>query len=95
MEPTPGQIQYASEVPSPITPPLGVAGDAPASIAAVYTAQEFQDAFHAGIRDIEVHAHLDLRDLPVPVTTVTESSVGFVIGNAGPSSRSIRVCAYC
>ena len=89
---TPGQFQFASEAPpSPNIPQLGVAGDAPASIAAVYTALEFQVAFHAGIRDIEIHAHLDLRDLSEPATPVTDKLDDYSIGNAGPSTRSIRV----
>lgn len=95
VEATPGQLQLASAAPPPITPALGVSGDAPAAIAAVYSAEEFQDAFHAGIRDIEIHAHIDLRDLEEPSTPITDSHVFYFIGTAGPSTRSIRVCAYC
>ena len=69
----------------PPPPPLGVAGDAPASIAAVYTAVEFQRAFHEGVRDIEIYAHLDLRTLDLL------SQHGYQIGYAGPLIRSIRV----
>eukprot|EP00892_Ulva_mutabilis_P007594 jgi/Ulvmu1/5206/UM216_0001.1 len=76
--------------PSPIT--LGVAGDAAPSVAAVYTAFEFQDAFHEGVRDIEIHDHLDLRLLPKPRDPIVPvgSVYPYQIGTPGNSTRSIR-----
>lgn len=50
---------------------------APASIAAVYTARDFQDAVHAGMRDIEIHVHLDLRGPYMRVTSLPAISSFF------------------
>ena len=96
---TPGKAQFtdvASAPAHPIMPPtLGVAGDASASIAAVYTASEFQSAINTGVRDIEIHAHLDLQDIfSLPTTVVDNYDVNF-IGIAAPSTRSVRVCPNC
>ena len=93
---TPDQFQTSPDLPEhpPPPPPLGAAGDAAASIAAVYTAADFQDAFHEGVRDIEIHAHLDLRTLPVPRNPLVEVPFGipeFKIGFVGNPIRSIRV----
>ena len=93
---TPDQFKISPDLPAnpPPPPPLGVAGDAAASIAAVYTAAEFQDAFHEGVRDIEIHAHLDLRTLPVPRNPLVEVPFGtseYKIGYVGTPVRSIRV----
>ena len=93
---TPDQFKASPDLQAypPPSPPLGVAGDAPASIAAVYTALDFQDAFHEGVRDIEIHAHLDLRNLPVPrdpLVTVPFGRGGYKIGYLGNPIRSIRV----
>lgn len=61
----------------------------------MYTAKQFQDAFHEGVRDIEIRAHLDLRNLSsatAPVVPVSSAYKGpYPIGVAGPSTRSIRV----
>ena len=93
---TPDQFQTSPDLPPhpPPSPPLGVAGDAAASIAAVYTAFEFQDAFHEGVRDIEIHDHLDLRNLPAPrspLVKVPFDRGGYQIGFVGTPIRSIRV----
>lgn len=93
---TSDQFEASPEPPAhpPPPPPLGVAGDAAASIAAVYTAFEFQGAFHEGVRDIEIHAHLDLRKLPIPpnpLVPVPGSQEAFQIGYLGSPIRSIRV----
>ena len=93
---TPDQFQTSPDLPPhpPPPPPLGVPGDSAASIAAVYTAFEFQDAFHEGVRDIEIHAHLDLRNLPIPRDPLVEvpfSQGRYQIGFAGTPIRSIRV----
>lgn len=97
---TPAQIQPAPTTftdPLPLAP-LGVDGLASPSIAAVYAAQEFQDAFHAGVRDIEIYAHMDLRNLSVPTSSIITSIEGsesmFKIGDASPTTRSIRVCSF-
>ena len=95
---TPDQVQALPDLPAhpPPPPPLGVAGDAAASTAAVYTAFEFQDAFHEGVRDIEIHAHLDLRTLPTPQDPRLTSPFGqgaYQIGYLRSSIRSIRVRA--
>ena len=94
---TPAQIRAAPDPPlNPApTPPLGVAGGAPPSVAAVYSAKQFQDAFHEGVRDIEIRAHLDLRNLSfatVPIVAVSNAFKGpYPFGVVGPSTRSIRV----
>lgn len=85
---TPAQIEESPEspdLPIPAPPALGVAGGAPPSIAAVYTPFEFQDAVDEGVRDIEIHSHLDVRNLPIPVGGFHQ------IGQLGTSTRSIRV----
>ena len=92
----PEQFQPSPDLPAhpPPPPPLGVAGDAAASIAAVYTAFEFQDAFREGVRDIEIHAHLDIRNIPVARDPLVEGPLGqavYQIGIVGTSVRSIRV----
>ena len=66
-------------------------------MAAVYTAEELQRAFHMGIRDIEIRAHLDLRNLAAetadPIVEVISVYQGpYAIGVVGTSTRSIRVC---
>ena len=69
-------------------------GDATPEIATVYTAEQLQRAFHAGVRDIEIRAHLDLRGLPLwddPISTKFSGSYQF--GVVGRSTRSIRVCS--
>ena len=67
------------------------------SVVVVYTAEEFKDAFHAGLRDIEIRAHLDLRGLNLtadPIAVLSEAYRGpYAIGFVSPSTRSIRVCA--
>ena len=94
---TSGQISFASN-PLPGSLPLqslGVAGSASPLVAAVYTAQEFQEAFTEGIRDIEIHAHLDLQNLPIPIAqwiTGVEGEFTFQVGFVSPTTRSIRVC---
>lgn len=92
---TPAQIRDAPTPPPnpPVPASLGVDGDAPASIAAVYTASQFQDAFHAGVRDIEIRAHLDLRNLPIPGRPIIspQSNQSYLFGYTGPTTRSIRV----
>ena len=93
-----GQSQFARDPPlsSFLQRSVGISGSAPPLIAAVYTAQEFQDAFHEGIRDIEIHANLDLRNLSIPIADVITSFEGgeyqYRIGYVSPTTRSIRVC---
>eukprot|EP00892_Ulva_mutabilis_P005913 jgi/Ulvmu1/3694/UM017_0111.1 len=90
---SPAQIQTAPDPPPnpPAPPALGVAGDAPPSVAAVYTAFEFQDAFHEGVRDIEIRNHLDLRLLPTPRDPIIKLGRStFQIGVVGTPTRSIR-----
>eukprot|EP00892_Ulva_mutabilis_P005912 jgi/Ulvmu1/3693/UM017_0110.1 len=92
---TSAQTQTAPEPPPnpPAAPALGVAGDAAPSVAAVYTAFQFQDAFHEGVRDIEIRDHLDLRNLPKPRDPIVELPFGFTtyqIGYVGTPTRSIR-----
>lgn len=93
---TPAQIQDAP--PPPPNPPapgsLGVDGDFPPSIEAVYTEDEFVIAINAGVRDIEIRAHLDFRSIN-RVTPVVDPSPPFTasyIGTPTPMTRSIRVC---
>ena len=71
---------------------------APADILEVNTAQELQDAVFAGISDIEIRAHMDLRSLarvenPAIEGRETESNpkrLGLLY--ASGTLRSIRVC---
>eukprot|EP00892_Ulva_mutabilis_P005772 jgi/Ulvmu1/3567/UM167_0001.1 len=94
-EATPAQTQTAPDPPpNPLAAPaLGVAGDAAPSVAAVYTAFELQDAFHEGVRDIEIYEHLDLRNLARPwdpIVRLGSSLYPYQIGYAGTPTRSIR-----
>lgn len=91
-----GPLPPPAEIPStrPPPPPLGVAGDAPPSVAAVYTAFEFQDAFHEGVRDIEIRNHMDLRNLAFPTDPIVNPDGGVYsqqLGIPGMTTRSIRV----
>ena len=61
----------------------------------MYTAEQFQQAFHLGVRDIEIRSHLDLRALPLETNPITGLDAGELsIGWVGRTTRSIRVCSY-
>lgn len=88
-----GQQRVASDPPPnpPSTPLPPTAGDAPPEVAAVYTAEQLQQAVQEQVRDIEIHAHLDLRNLsmlPSPTPAIFEGD--YQLGYMG-STRSIRV----
>eukprot|EP00892_Ulva_mutabilis_P005988 jgi/Ulvmu1/3761/UM175_0009.1 len=92
---TPQQISTAKDPPPhpPPPPAATVPGDASPEVVAVYTAEALQEAFHAGVRDIEIHDHLDLRDLPTeePRISVSVSAPEhFQLGHTKPTTRSIR-----
>lgn len=57
----PDQFHTTPDLPPPPPQPNSVAEDNTASIGAVYTASDFESALHNGVRDIEIHTHLDLR----------------------------------
>ena len=79
-------------VATPPAPPVN--GSAPAEIAVVYTAEEFQRAFHEGVRDIELRAHIDTRQLvKVKSVLVTDRNerVTKRFGAVPSTTRSIRV----
>lgn len=80
------------EVP-PVPPdaPPSVPGTAAAQIAAVYTAQDFQRAFDAVIRDIEIRGHLNTRSLSPRSTMFVIQRVRIGFGRVPPTTRSIRV----
>lgn len=86
---TPPQEQLPSALPA--LPPPPVDGAAPAQIAAVYTAADFQRAFHAGVRDIELRAHMDMRPLSDVASTVLGVTRNDRLGGVKPTTRSIRV----
>lgn len=99
---TPAEVSSAPDPPPnpPVPPPLGVAGNAPPRVAAVYNALDFQRAFHQGVRDIEIRDHVDLRYVPIINPAGRIVDVGNTdwrrllrIGVPGPSTRSVRVCA--
>lgn len=74
-----------------VQPPPPVNGTDPPQIAAVYTARDFQWAFHEGIRDIELHAHMDLRQ----AATINSRFQGVILeaplGGVRETTRSVRV----
>ena len=86
------QVHIADDPPSPPAPPSpAVPGNATPQVAAIYTAEQLQEAVFAGVRDIEIRAHLDLRNLPrvdTPETPTGTSQFGYIASE----TRSIRVC---
>eukprot|EP00892_Ulva_mutabilis_P005902 jgi/Ulvmu1/3684/UM017_0100.1 len=75
----PAQFRVVPDVPlrRPLPPPPSVPGGARPEIAAVYTAEQLQRALHAGVRDIEIRSHLDLRGLPAWVYPEAEAPEEF------------------
>ena len=77
---------------APPAPPVN--GSLPADIAVVYTAEDFQRAFHEGVRDIELRAHIDTRQLGrirSVLVTVGNARVTKRFGAVPSTTRSIRV----
>lgn len=85
------QVQFASDPPPlPSPAPPAVPGNATPQVAAVYTTEQLQQVMLAGVRDIEIRAHLDLRNLTMSdLTEVPPGSSDF--RHVSPQTRSIRV----
>lgn len=77
-------------------PPLGspqlpaVSGNATPKVAAIYTARQLQLAIIAGVRDIEIRAHLDLRNLTLLETPGVPTAFSH-FQYISAETRSIRV----
>lgn len=86
------QLQFAEDPPPlPSPPPPAVQGNATPEVAAMYTAEQLQEAILSGVRDIEIRAHLDLRNLTqvdTPEVLSNFSHFQYVLA----TTRSIRVC---
>ena len=73
----------------------------PAAVTAVKTAQELQEAVLGGAVDIEIHAHLDFRTLPLPRNPILRGlhtqkrPVNTASLYAAAPLRSIRVRRHC
>lgn len=78
-------------LPLALPPPPPVNGSAPPQIAAVYTAEDFQRAFHDGVQDIELRVHLDTRQLGRMRSPRTGGGALLSFGAVRDSTRSIRV----
>lgn len=91
---SPSSYLDGSDLGNPVAPPppAPVNGCAPAQIAAVYTAADFQRALHAGVRDIELRAHVDTRQLEQQRSAAVGIVLRLPLGAVRETTRSIRVC---
>lgn len=68
-----------------------VTASAEANITVVITVDQLQAAVMAGVRDIQIRAHLDLSDMPPAYHAYTVTAFASVLGDIYPSTRSIQV----